>query len=200
MQNSVLQNDEILWADFVSGSDEAFRIIYNSYVQNLFRYGCHFTSDEGLVQDCIHDLFLDLHFYRSRLGTNDNIKLYLFVSLRRKIIKKLDRLKKVKSLSIDDTPFDYLLVPDESDSEDDKKKLEYLKKALEKVSPKQREAVYLKFVSGLNYDELCKVLGVNYQVARNLVYRGLEKLRENCSKSALFLLLSLVDKKYSKKI
>jgi RNA polymerase sigma factor (sigma-70 family) len=190
------ERDEKLWADFLSGNDEAFRVIYDSHVHHLFSYGCHFTSDEGMVQDCIHDLFLDLHGCRSRLGANNNIRGYLLVSLRHKIIHKMDQRKKQFSINMENVPFDLtILTDDPSDTETEARKTESLQKALLELPDRQREAIYLRFVAGLNYDELCSTLHVNYQVARNLVYRGMEKLRESIKRN--LLVMWLFTNKYS---
>ncbi len=191
-KNRIPENDEILWADFISGNDEAFRVIYDSHVHHLFSYGCHFTSDESMVQDCIHDLFLDLYHYRSQLGDTNNIKGYLLVSLKRNIIRKLDQEKKLKSVDIENVPFDFQVMADDgADKELETQKTEYLQRALQELSARQREAIYLKYIAGFNYEEICNALQVNYQVARNLVYRGMEKLRENFSRNTLILWMFL---------
>ncbi|RIH64432.1 sigma-70 family RNA polymerase sigma factor [Mariniphaga sediminis] len=181
-------SDKKLWLDFLSGSDEAFRLIYDSHVQHLFKYGCHFTNDEELIKDCMHDMFIDLHYYRSNLGTIDNIKGYLLVSLKRKIINKLDQRKKIKTISLEDIPFDFIFTGENDfDNEIENDRANHLKKTMQELTPRQREAIFLRYISGLDYHELSNILKVNYQAARNLVYRGMEKLRENMNKNSLFL-------------
>ena len=86
-----INSDTFLWNDFIKGDENAFRLIYLQYVQSLFKYGCNFTRDEALVKDCIHDVFIDLSKYRSDLSSTNNIKLYLFKSLKRKIIRSLGK-------------------------------------------------------------------------------------------------------------
>jgi RNA polymerase sigma factor (sigma-70 family) len=196
-KRKVIISDQELWSDFVSGNDEAFRLIYDSHVQHLFKYGCHFTSDEELVQDCIHDMFIDLHFYRSKLSpNNNNIRGYLLVALKRKIIKKLDQEKRIKTI-LEDVPFDFVFTPEDSpDNETGADKIKYLEKALQELTPRQREAIFLRFVSGLDYNELSNILHINYQAARNLIYRGVEKLREKFEQKSLFLWSFLLKIKY----
>ena len=46
------------------------------------------------------------------------------------------------------------------------------------LSPRQKEAIYLKFVSELSYEELAKVMQLNYQSARNLVSQTSGQLSE----------------------
>ena len=56
-----------------------------------------------------------------------------------------------------------------------KKKLE---KAIKLLSSRQKEAIYLRFIRDLSYEEIGEVLGINYQSSKNLVSRTLIKLRE----------------------
>ena len=183
-----VNSDTLLWYDFIQGNDDAFRIIYNNHVQSLFKYGCHFTCDEALIKDCIHDVFIELAKYRSGLGATNNIKLYLFKSLKRKIIKSMDKSGIFGSIDVDNLPFYYTISAEDAIVDNESEWLQYLQldKAIATLSPRQKEAIYLKFVSDLSYEELGKVMQLNYQSARNLVFRGLEKLRLSLPKN-LFL-------------
>ncbi len=188
-----MTSDFQLWNEFVSGNDIAYKTIYDSHIQILFKFGLHFTKDEDLVQDCIQDLFVDLHKYRSRLRQTNNIKLYLFVSLKHKIIRSLEKEGKFVQLNSEDLPFNYSFSnEDEFDDDLRKRKVELLEKAMTELSNRQREAIYLRFVSGLSYEELGEVLHMNYQSARNLIYRGIEKLRESCQKNSILLMYSFI--------
>jgi len=175
----LINSDTLLWNDFVKGNQDAFRVIYTSHVQSLFRFGCHFTTDEALVKDCLHDVFTELTKYRSGLGGTNNIKLYLFKSLKRQIIKSLNKKQIFGTLDKEKLPFYYAISAEDEliELESEQERYRLLANAMEKLSPRQREAIYLKFVSDLSYEELSQVMHLNYQSARNLVFRGLEKLR-----------------------
>jgi len=176
-----INSDTILWNKFRRGDPEAFRAIYNSHVQSLYRFGCHFTNDKALVKDCVQDIFVKLASSGSGLGSTNNIKLYLFKSLKRKIIKSLDKSGIIGSLDTAKLPFIYTVSAEEILIDDESERLRYvqLDRAMSNLSPRQKEAIYLKFVSDLSYEELSKVMHMNYQSARNLVFRGMEKLRES---------------------
>jgi len=188
-----INSDTLLWNDFTKGNEDAFRLIYNSHVRSLFKYGCNFTHDEALVKDCIHDVFIDLSKYRSGLGTTNNIKLYLYKSLKRKIIQSLSKGAIFGTLDKEKLPFYYSIsVEDELiENEFELQRYMQLDKAMLTLSPRQKEAIYLKFVSDLSYEELSKVMKLNYQSARNLVFKGLEKLRESYPKSLFLFFLPL---------
>ena len=186
-----INSDALLWKDFINGSNDAYHHIYSSHVQSLFKYGCHFTHDEALVKDCIQDVFMDLSKYKASLGSTNNIKLYLFKALKRKIIKSLSRRDIFRIIDSESLPFFYAASSEDEMAENEQDQQSYLQldKALTTLSPRQKEAIYLRFVSSLSYEEISKVMQMNYQSARNLVFRGLEKLRQNYPKDLIFFFL-----------
>jgi RNA polymerase sigma factor (sigma-70 family) len=50
-------------------------------------------------------------------------------------------------------------------------------RALEHLSPREREAVYLRFFSDLAYEEVALTMGLRESPARVLVHRAMDKLR-----------------------
>jgi RNA polymerase sigma factor (sigma-70 family) len=192
MSNDLITySDSLLWNDFKKGNHEAFHAVYKNHVQTLYKYGCNFTQDKALVKDCIHDVFIDLVKYRSALGATNNIKLYLFKSLKRKIVKSLYKRKRFKALEKEDIAFRYDASAEDEIVEDisTQTRSKKLIAAMAFLSPRQREAIYLKFVSNLSYEEISILLEINYQSARNLIFRGVEKLRAALPKEIILVFL-----------
>jgi RNA polymerase sigma factor (sigma-70 family) len=48
----------------------------------------------------------------------------------------------------------------------------------DKLSPRQRQIINLYYVKHLKYEEICNVMGINYQSVRNLMHRSITRLRE----------------------
>ncbi|MCK9638478.1 MAG: sigma-70 family RNA polymerase sigma factor [Prolixibacteraceae bacterium] len=194
-ENNQIISDTLLWNKFIHGDEDAFRLIYKSHVQTLFKYGCNFTHDEALIKDCIQDIFVDLMKYRLTIGSTNNIRLYLFKSLKRKIIRSLHKSEIYRHLESDKIPFQYALSNEDEIIEDEntRNRTRHLELAMSTLSPRQKEAIYLKYVSNLSYEEISSLMKMNYQSARNLIFRGLEKLRESFPKE-IVLLLSLLRK------
>jgi RNA polymerase sigma factor (sigma-70 family) len=186
-----LTSDTLLWNSFRSGDEKSFEIIYRTYVKTLFHYGSKFTYDKELIIDCIQEVFVNLYTHRQNLGETNNIKLYLFISLKRKIIRSLHKNILIQSFEEIELPFLSVFSTEEETSsrESDNEMLNKLSQALESLSPRQKEVLYLRFVSGLEYEQICQVLDLNYQSVRNLVHRALEKLRKILVCSSLFLVL-----------
>jgi RNA polymerase sigma-70 factor (ECF subfamily) len=187
-------SDQELWIKFVSGENDAFETIYKKYFPDLFKYGCYFSDDDDLVKDCIQDLFINLYNYRLKLKLTDKIRPYLIASFKRNIFQRLrsESEEKKKQLRIDSLSFDYSFPEDAAEKDD--QKLALLQNAMNELTARQREAIYLKYVTGLSYEELSSVMNLSYQASRNLIYHGMERLRQVISSKVLFL-LSIIYKK-----
>ncbi|MCK3684792.1 sigma-70 family RNA polymerase sigma factor [Maribellus sp. YY47] len=183
-------SDRKLWESFLSGDGNSFKMIYERSIQDLFAYGRSFCSDEEIVKDCIHDLFIEIYNTRTRLSSTDKILPYLMVVLKRIIIRKLRKDAPSNSLNIEYLPF-VLEIREEEEDIAVEETLQSLRNALRELTPRQREAIHLKYVAGLSYDELAKVMDLNYQTSRNLVSRAILKLRVILNKEELVVLLVL---------
>ncbi|MDP4228077.1 MAG: sigma-70 family RNA polymerase sigma factor [Bacteroidota bacterium] len=177
----ITTSDSYLWDEFRLGDDQAFVEIYKKFVDVLYRYGLKFTADDQLVKDCVQELFIDLYERRGNLGESDNIKFYLLVSLKRRLIKILRSKNIYSSLSQEDIPF--LIVYSPEDETLKEEQMELMNKTLNELTPRQKEAIYLRFMNGLSYEEICEIMAMNYQSIRNLIFRAEEKMRGIISKS-----------------
>jgi RNA polymerase sigma-70 factor (ECF subfamily) len=50
--------------------------------------------------------------------------------------------------------------------------------AMQQLSNRQKEIIYLKYFQEMSYEEVSEVMGINYQVARNLLYQSVKALRK----------------------
>ena len=190
-------NDEKeCWIRFKAGDDEAFRQFFDKYSDKLFSFGKTICKDRELVKDCIQDLFISIWVSRDRLSDVQSPKYYLLISLRRLIFKKLN-IKEVISIdelnNIDLTahePNNETLL---EQKEDTLAKSKLLNKVMAVLPARQKQAIYLRYYLELNYDEISDIMKVNYQVVRNLVYRGLQNIRKgNVSTIAILIIIHYV--------
>ncbi|MDR0574041.1 MAG: sigma-70 family RNA polymerase sigma factor [Tannerella sp.] len=184
-------NEEIIeiWDRFRSGNNDAFSVLYETFLDILFRYGMKFVLNEDVVKDCIQDLFIKLYNNRTSLAPIANPKLYLLLSLKNMIIDVISRDKRVTYVAPEDLPFiasyQYLIDQDDTEDEEIKEKFEQVIRIL---NPRQKEAIYLRFQLDLSYDEISRLLGVNYQSARNLIHRSILKIREEMGLTGFMIL------------
>ncbi|MDR3058681.1 MAG: sigma-70 family RNA polymerase sigma factor [Prevotella sp.] len=179
-----------IWNDFREGDDQAFSILFETYLDPLYRYGMKFVSDEDIVKDCIQDLFVKIHTNRATLSATQNPKFYLLLSLKNLIIDTITRNKRLTYVSPENLPFiaTYQYGEDEDQEEINEETKEKFEKVLGLLNPRQKEAIYLRFQMELSYEEISQLLDINYQSARNLIHRSITKIRENIDFSVFILL------------
>lgn len=170
----------LLWNDFRNGSREAFSQLYAYFAADLYRYGYNLVRNRQVVEDCLHELFLHLHENRQRLGPTDNIRFYLYRSLRRRLLDTVGRLNKLES---DDYLFDkaeFLIQPYEQTLVEEQlveqQKLLVIAQ-LNKLPKRQKEVLYLVYMKGLTYQQAAEVMDITMKSVYNSVNVALTALR-----------------------
>lgn len=177
-----MKDDEV-WAQFKNGSEEAFALIYKQHAKLLYAYGIKLVKDRDIVEDCIHDLFMDLWRRKEYLSNTDSIRLYLLKALKRKMLRVLSKNKKTwdSAYSLSDEhdsqvvfPHETILIANQLTAEQQEK----LKQGMDKLSDNQREIIFLRFYAQLSYEEIGNMLAINYQSVKNLMFRSMKSLRK----------------------
>ena len=187
-----MQEDKYIWENFKNDIGDALSYIYNQNVDFLFYYGKKFTSDEELIQDMIQDLFCDLIKYRAQLGNNDNIRLYLMKSYRRKLLHGLNTKKRRFKLDNDshaDLENVFSVEEDLITNEEQFRKTRLIRAKLLELGSKQQEIIYYKFTLGYDYNEICDIMSISYDSARQLVSRSIQVLKQYVTDNKLFLMV-----------
>jgi len=163
----------------VSGDVKAFSRLYDLHVNMLFNYGCRLTTDKELLKDCIHDVFIKIFSKREDLSEIANFKSYLFISLKNKLCDESR-----KRINYSDQAVDELNPVASENVEDDYIKFEMdcvlngkVKYLLNQLPPRQKEALTLYYFEEKKYEDICVLMNMNYQSVRNLIHRGILKLR-----------------------
>ena len=183
MMEQTNHSTDTLLASFQSGNMAAFSQLYNLHINVLFNYGLKLTIDKELLKDCIHDIFVKLYTKKDELGTIDNLRSYLFISLKNKLCDELRR-----RMYMSDTAVEEVSISTPTDVEDDymeeeqrKNEFSLVRRLLDQLSPRQREALTLYYIEEKKYEDICEIMNMNYQSVRNLMHRGLTKLRSLAS-------------------
>ena len=183
MMEQTNNSTDTLLASFQAGNMAAFSQLYDLHINILFNYGLKLTIDKELLKDCIHDIFVKLYTKKDELGTIDNLKSYLFISLKNKLCDELRKRMYMSDTAIEDVnavaPTD--VEDDYMEEEQRKNEFSLVKRLLDQLSPRQREALTLYYIEAKKYEAICELMNMNYQSVRNLMHRGLTKLRSLAS-------------------
>lgn len=163
-----------------------FTNLYDKHIDNLFAFGSKFTTDRELIKDCIQDVFVKLYTKREALNNVDNIDSYLYVSLRNRINDEFRRNMHLCDNEINDSSMRPIAEAEEYNQE----RLEHeqtltasIEKFFCKLSPRQRQIITLYYIEQRKYDDICRIMGINYQSVRNLMHRSIIRLRSFAMKT-----------------
>ena len=185
--NLTKEQEQTLWKDMISGNKKSFEDLYNQYFQALINYGFRITKNENLIEDAVQELFISIWNNRTNLSEVNEVKFYLFRSLKNKILRQLEKDIFDKSEDVD-VYLDLLI----SISEEQKKinseqlntNLDTLQRAIAHLPLRQQEVINLKYYHDFTLDEIAKLMDVNKQSVSNLLFRSyaiLRKLFKNLS-------------------
>ncbi len=164
-------SQEINWLKFLENDMSAFHEIYRENYQLLFSYAMRFHSDKPSAEDCLQNMFLNILNSREKLPVVKSVRAYLVKSLRNQILNS-KRSKIEEFPLIADSEFDF------------KKKglnenvYKQLTELIDKLSPRERELVYLKYFHGFRSTEISGLLDIEYQTVRNILANAITKMRK----------------------
>lgn len=173
--------DIFAWKDFKMGSKRAYLAIYQKYAPALYNYSRHICQDKELVKDCIQEVFIKIWVDKEKLGDVNNIKFYLFQCLRRRLIAEISSQKKThKNNLLHNSDFEvvcsheYCLIREQTTIEEQ----ENILKAINTLSKRQKEIIFLKFYNGLSYKEVAVIMGLNIDSTYNVMTKAIGILKK----------------------
>ena len=170
-----------LVTEFCAGNDYAFAQLYDLYIQMLFNYGMKITQDQELLKDCIHDVFMKVYSKRGEKNSINNLGSYLLISLKNRLFDEFRRQTFTTEDAVEDYEFRYSTPDVENEylyAEKEQMQSAKVAHLMKNLTRRQRQAITLYYLEQRKYDEICQIMQMNYHSVRNLMHRGMLKLRE----------------------
>lgn len=164
------------WKEFRNGSELAFTAIYKRYAVDLYHYGERLTGNKQIIEDSLHDLFVELWRQRSKYKPVRHLKFYLLKSFRNRLLKNIRRNKRIADMhDIDISLAVEIEWPDVQYAEVQRKLME---QSINGLSGREKQAVLLRFYDELTYEEIASLLCISTKSTYKLMYRALGALRK----------------------
>ena len=177
--------------EFVAGDDRAYSTIYELYAKDLYAFGMSLHAKTELIEDSIHDVFVEIYSHRQNLEKVDSLKYYFLAAFRNRLFFLLKKESKTFGITDKDTQgleekdFQELWIEKETLSE----KETLVRHLMSELNQNQREVIYHRFVEGLSIDEISVLMSINYQSTKNLLHRALKKLKSIAAFTLLLFIL-----------
>jgi len=181
MGDEMMERDYYLWERFKNGDRNALSLIYKSNYSFLYDYGYRIIRNHDIVRECIQELFFNIITHVDSLSTPRSIRAYLIASLRRKLFNRMEYDHNYQLMD-EDSGYSFELVTSHEDfiidEEIDSLKKSELQININKLPAREKEIIYLKYFKNMEYEEITKIMGINYDSARKLVSRSIKNLRD----------------------
>ena len=162
-----------------SGSESAYRQLYELWVSRLHKFAFQYLKSEDATDDVVQETFLRIWTNRDHLKPEQSFKSYLFTIAYHLLIKELRR--QIQNPSMEEyVEYQNKLASSANDIPDGldyDRFVEALERAKQHLSPRQREIFELNKEYGMSVSEISGELSVTEQVVRNQLSTALKTLR-----------------------
>jgi len=194
-----MREDNVIWNAFRYGDESSLKVIFDQYYTPLFNYGHKFSQDDHLIEDALQDLFVKLWKNRNNIKETESVKNYLYKSFRRVLLRKLDVQQRKYNFTVLEQGLDWSQELGYDQTLISRERLEKIRKnlalALEKMSPRQREVIHLRYYEEMEYEEIAELMQLSPSSTYKLVYKAIDTLRNHLSRTDLLLLSTLLSLK-----
>lgn len=158
------------------GSEYAFTQIFDHYRGPVYGTAFKFLKSQEAAEEIVQDIFLKLWMKRAEIPSIQNFNGFLFTMARNAILDKLRRTANEKIAQ-------QVLSKQQSftDNTDhrvqDNQYQQLLEKAIDNLSPQQREVFHLAKIEGYSYKEIAEELDISVLTVKVHMNKALASLR-----------------------
>lgn len=175
-------NIPALLAAIAADDQAAYKTLFESYYDRLFRMAFVITRSHELSEEIVSDVFIALWRNRAKATGIDNLRLYLYVATRNTAINYQKRLSKKYNLRLEDLDVELEApYPHPEQAYITKEMDKRLREAIEGLPPRCKMVFKLVKEDGLSYKEAAHVLGLSVGTVDNQLVIAIKKIA-----SALF--------------
>jgi len=178
--------DEDLMEHFQGGTVQAFNVLVSRYKDRLHNFLYRYTHSHEDCEDLVQETFLRVHRSRhsyERIAKFSTWMYTIALNLAKSLYKKKQRMQKV---SIHEDPDDNesreMTFEDSNILQDEelhqKLCIKELEKALMQINEEFREAIVLRDIQELSYEEIAEITGTAMGTVKSRINRGRLQLQE----------------------
>jgi len=178
-------SDEELILEFQKNNTEAaFNILVQRYKNPLTNFVFRFLGDYEACADIVQETMIKVYRYKDSYSSVAKFSTWVYTIAGNLARTEYRRKRRRNIFSINDFGEDHSTydLPDESYRPDvitdSGIKDEIIQKALLKVKETYREAVVLRDIQGMSYEEISEILKVNEGTVKSRINRGRAQLQE----------------------
>lgn len=168
--------DQLLIAQ---GNQAKFRQLMELSSDELLHFAMGFLRNKELSEEIVSDVFVKIWYKRKELVNIQNLKSYLFISVKNACLSHLRAAKGNKIVLIDEyNDFMFLEVSGPSDELIDEEDLDRIHAAIQSLPPKCQLAFTLAKINELKHKEIAAIMEISEKTVNNHLIAAIKKISE----------------------
>jgi len=162
--------------DLMSDSHHLFLETLQRYERPLIRYAHGYTGDLEDARDIVQDVFVKLS---QNLATLDHERLapWLFTVCRNRALDHHRKRQRLILMETETLDLEASADPAPNDAMENRETATALRELIETLPTRQREAVRLKFIAGLDYQQISAAMKTSIGNVGYLIHHGVAALK-----------------------
>ena len=159
--------------------------IYDRYSGRIYNFAFRFLKNAEAAEDATQEVFVKMLKYANQFHGDAKLSTWLFsitANWCRDYLRKADNKAKETEDVLIALPAPSEHAPDRTLEQRENEKL--VRKALQALTPEQREAILLSRYQGLSYAEIAQIAGCSEGAVKTRVFRAMETLKKTLAGQA----------------
>ena len=166
------QTDEQLMKLYQNGDEEAFKILYGRHSSKIYGFLKKRLNDNEKVAEVYQEVFIKIH--KSKHLYNDSLPALAWIFTISRTVMIDEFRKNTKIQTVDN--YDLEKIPEEL--EKTVPQFELASDALEHLPQQQKAAIEMRYINEQTFEQIAERLKVSPTNARQLISRGIKRLKE----------------------
>lgn len=168
--------DQLLIAQ---GNQAKFRQLMEITSDELLHFAMGFLRNKELSEEIVSDVYVKIWYNRKDLIRIDNLKSYLFISVKNACLSNLRKTNGNKIVLVDEyQDFMFIEVSGPEDELIDKEALNQIHEAIGSLPPKCQLAFTLAKINGLKHKEIAEIMEISEKTVNNHLIAAVKKITE----------------------
>lgn len=153
--------------------------IFDRYSGRIYNFAYRFLKNSEAAEDATQEVFVKMMKYAKQFHGDAKLSTWLFsitANLCRDYLRKAENKHKEGEETLLTLPANQSYSPERS--LEMRQNEERVQKALQSLTPEQREAILLSRYQGLSYAEIAQIAGCSEGAVKTRVFRAMETLKK----------------------
>jgi len=176
--SSTLSDEEVVNIIIKSQSPAMVNVLYERYVEKVYRKCISFVKEGAIAEDLTHDIFIKVYTNLPSFKQRSKFSTWLYSITYNYCIDYLRRHKRERLVAIEEQRGTVKDIEVETAEDLYDIEAKRLKELLEKVKPEEKMILLLKYQEGLSIRDIQQVFKISESAVKMRIKRAKEKIRK----------------------